>query len=62
MVEVDERSGDVVMSTVVADSTVAALEEQVACYRRLAKLAELQHVHVQQVNGELLDICKAQEC
>ncbi len=58
----DERGGDVVMSTVVADSTVAALEEQVTCYRRLAKLAELQHVHVQQgQTEELLEILQKRQ-
>src|SRR5688500_159915 len=38
----------------VMDSIILALEEQVACYRRLAKLAELQHVHVQQSQTEQL--------
>jgi hypothetical protein len=36
------------------DGVVAALEEQVAMYRRLAKLAELQHEHVQQQRTEEL--------
>jgi hypothetical protein len=31
-----------------------ALEQQLQCYRRLAKLAELQHVHVQQEQTEAL--------
>ena len=36
---------------------LAALEQQVACYRQLAKLAELQHEHVQQAQTEaLLDV------
>src|SRR5437660_8525615 len=30
------------------EPVIAALEAQVACYQRLAKLAELQHEHVQQ--------------
>jgi hypothetical protein len=33
---------------------ISALREQVDCYRRLAKLAELQHVHVQQSDTEQL--------
>ena len=33
---------------------ISALREQVDCYRRLAKLAELQHVHVQQSQTEQL--------
>ena len=50
------------MNTAVADPTVAALEEQVACYRRLAKLAELQHVHVQQgQTEELLDVLQKRQ-
>jgi hypothetical protein len=36
------------------DEVVQALEDQVACYERLAKLAELQHVHVQQEQIEAL--------
>lgn len=39
------------------DPTILALVEQVACYKRLAKLAELQHEHVQQSQTEsLLDV------
>ena len=37
-----------------ADSIISALEEQVECYRRLAKLAGLQHEHVQQGQTESL--------
>lgn len=37
-----------------SDPTMAALEEQVECYRRLAKLAEVQHEHVQQSATEEL--------
>ena len=33
---------------------ISALRQQVDCYRRLAKLAELQHVHVQQCQTEQL--------
>jgi hypothetical protein len=40
-----------------ADPVITALHEQVGCYQRLAKLAELQHEHVQQSATEaLLDI------
>jgi len=39
------------------DDVILALEEQVHCYRRLAKLAELQHEHVQHSRvEELLDV------
>lgn len=38
----------------VADPVIAALQEQVACYQRLAKLAEQQHEHVQQNCTEAL--------
>jgi hypothetical protein len=37
-----------------ADPILAALQEQVACYRRLAKLAAIQHDHVQQGRTEQL--------
>lgn len=37
-----------------SDPIILALEEQVGCYRRLAKLAELQHEHVQQSQTESL--------
>jgi flagellar biosynthesis/type III secretory pathway chaperone len=36
------------------DPIIAALSEQVTCYQRLAKLAEIQHGHVQQGNTESL--------
>lgn len=36
------------------DPVILALEEQLGCYRRLAKLAELQHEHVQQNQTESL--------
>lgn len=41
---------------------IAALEEQVDCYRRLARLAELQHVHVEQNQTEaLLDVLQSRQ-
>jgi hypothetical protein len=36
------------------DATILALEQQVACYKQLAKLAELQHEHVRQSQTEAL--------
>ncbi len=36
------------------DRVVEALKEQVACYRRLAKLAAIQHQHVQQSQTDML--------
>jgi hypothetical protein len=38
----------------VEDSVISALREQVDCYGRLSKLAELQHEHVQQGRTESL--------
>src|SRR3954471_22977835 len=39
------------------ESILTALQDQVTCYRQLAKLAELQHEHVQQGQTEgLLDV------
>ena len=38
----------------VVDPVIAALQEQVTCYQRLAKLAEQQHEHVQQSSTEAL--------
>lgn len=39
------------------DPVILALEEQVGCYQRLAKLAALQHEHVEQSQTEaLLDV------
>ncbi|WP_428939504.1 hypothetical protein [Fontivita pretiosa] len=44
------------------ESIVQALEDQVGCYRRLAKLAELQHSHVQQNQTEaLLDVLRSRQ-
>ena len=37
-----------------ADPVISALEEQVGCYQRLAKLAEIQHEHVQHSRTEAL--------
>jgi hypothetical protein len=37
-----------------ADPIIAALSEQVTCYQRLAKLAEIQHGHVEHGNTESL--------
>jgi septal ring factor EnvC (AmiA/AmiB activator) len=37
-----------------SDPMIASLEEQVGCYKRLAKLAEQQHQHVQQGQTEAL--------
>ena len=50
------------MATMPLDDTILALEEQVTCYRRLAKLAELQHVHVQQEQTEeLLEVLQKRQ-
>ncbi len=41
---------------------INALSEQVSCYQRLAKLAALQHIHVQQSQTEqLLEVLKARQ-
>ena len=42
------------MTTATTDPILAALHEQVDCYRRLAKLAEIQHDYVQQGRTEQL--------
>jgi hypothetical protein len=48
------------MSTTAQDATIASLEQQVGCYRRLAKLAQLQHVHVEQNRTDaLLDVLQS---
>jgi flagellar biosynthesis/type III secretory pathway chaperone len=45
-----------------ADSTILALQEQVSCYQRLAKLAEVQHDHVQQGQIEgLLEVLQKRQ-
>lgn len=44
------------------DGVIEALNEQVACYRRLAKLAQIQHEHVRQSRTEqLLEVLKARQ-
>jgi hypothetical protein len=44
------------------NEVVQALEDQLGCYQRLAKLAELQHVHVQQNQTEaLLDVLQRRQ-
>ena len=45
-----------------ADATILALQEQVGCYQRLAKLAEVQHEHVQQGQIEgLLEVLQKRQ-
>jgi hypothetical protein len=44
------------------DPVIDALVEQVGCYRKLAKLAELQHEHVRQSRTEqLLEVLKSRQ-
>src|SRR3954468_18392306 len=44
------------------DPVIQALQEQVTCYQRLVKLAELQHEHVQQSQTEaLLDVLQRRQ-
>jgi hypothetical protein len=44
------------------DAVIESLAEQVACYRRLAKLAQIQHEHVRQSRTEqLLEVLKARQ-
>jgi hypothetical protein len=44
------------------DPVILALAEQVACYRRLAKLAEVQHEHVQNSQTEqLLEVLRSRQ-
>ena len=44
------------------DGVIESLAEQVACYRRLAKLAQIQHEHVRQSRTEqLLEVLKARQ-
>jgi hypothetical protein len=48
------------MSTTAQGATIESLERQVDCYRRLAKLAQLQHVHVEQNRTDaLLDVLQS---
>jgi hypothetical protein len=45
-----------------ADPVILALSDQVACYRRLAKLAEAQHEHVQNSQTEqLLEVLRMRQ-
>ena len=45
-----------------ADATILALQEQVSCYQRLARLAEVQHEHVQQGQIEgLLEVLQKRQ-
>jgi hypothetical protein len=45
-----------------SNAVILALEEQVGCYRRLARLAEAQHEHVQQMQMEpLLEVLKSRQ-
>ena len=44
------------------DAILHALEEQVDCYQRLAKLAQIQHEHIRQSRIEqLLDVLKSRQ-
>lgn len=44
------------------DTVLAALSEQVGCYRRLAKLAQIQHEHVRQSRTEqLLEVLQSRQ-
>ena len=44
------------------NAVVEALAEQVGCYRKLAKLAQIQHEHVRQSRTEqLLDVLKSRQ-
>jgi len=44
------------------NEVLTALEEQVTCYRRLAKLADAQHEHVQQMHMEpLLEVLQLRQ-
>ena len=68
MAPVDERRGFVVhsgsreMNAVDVSAILAALQEQLGCYRKLARLAEAQHEHVQQMNMEpLLEVLRARQ-
>jgi hypothetical protein len=45
-----------------SDNMLDALEEQVSCYQRLAKLARIQHEHIQQSQTDaLLDVLKSRQ-
>jgi hypothetical protein len=54
---VDQRIGNVVIDLeedIMNQNVITALEEQVGCYRRLARLAQVQHEHVRQSQIEQL--------
>ena len=53
----DQRIRNVVIELeddIMNQNVITALEEQVGCYRRLARLAQVQHEHVQQSQIEML--------
>jgi hypothetical protein len=53
----DQRIRNVVIDLeedIMNQNVITALEEQVGCYRRLARLAEVQHEHVRQSQTEQL--------
>jgi hypothetical protein len=55
----DEPGGDVVNKS---DDVILALQQQVACYRKLARLAEAQREHVQRSHMEaLLSVLQSRE-
>ena len=57
MAQMDQRIRNVVIDLeedIMNQNVITALEEQVGCYRRLARLAEVQHEHVQQSQIEQL--------
>src|SRR5215213_4244902 len=44
------------------EAVIDALEEQVGCYQRLAKLAHIQHEHIQQSQTDaLLEVLKSRQ-
>ena len=47
---------------VATEAVIDALEEQVGCYQRLAKLAHIQHEHIQQSQTDaLLEVLKSRQ-
>ena len=55
-------AANLAVDVIMPDEIIDALEQQVSCYQRLAKLAELQHVHVQQEQTEaLLDVLQRRQ-
>ena len=66
----DQRIGNVVSGNLVIDleedimnqNVITALEEQVGCYRRLSRLADVQHEHVRQSQTEaLLEVLQSRQ-